>query len=314
MILCIGGTPAMQRTLRFKSFTMGGVNRAYELRVTASGKVSNAARVTATLGGEVLAVSFLGGDSGRFVARALQDDGVPCKPVWVEGDAPTRTCVTLIPDNGAVTEVVEEAPPISARDVSTLENAVADHLSRADALCLIGSLPPGVPDDLYSRLTEKASKFGIPTLVDAQHALLSNALASRPFIAKPNLEEAAAALHLPRSGDDEADTCAAVAALTERGAQWALVSTGKTGSILGKSSGKTWRIEPPEVESVNPIGSGDSMAAGLLYSLVRGASVPEAAVYGTACAAANVLTPTAGVVHPDDVQALLPRVRLTRLA
>lgn len=314
MILCVGGTPAMQRTLRFKSFMMGGVNRAYELQVTASGKVSNAARVAATLGDEVLAISFLGGDSGRFVARALQGDGVPCEPVWVESDAPTRTCITLIPDKGPVTEMVEEAPPVSAKDVSALENAVADHLPRAEALCLIGSLPPGVPEDLYSRLTEKANKSGIPTLVDAQHALLRKALASRPFIAKPNLEEAAAALDLSRSGNNETDARAAVAALTERGAEWALVSTGKAGSVLGKSSGEMWRVEPPEVESVNPIGSGDSMAAGLLFSLARGASVPEAAVYGTACAAANTLTPTAGVVRTEDVEALLPRVRLMRLA
>jgi fructose-1-phosphate kinase PfkB-like protein len=55
------------------------------------------------------------------------------------------------------------------------------------------------------------------------------------------------------------------------------------------------------------------MAAGLLRSLTQGATVPDAALYGTACAAANVITPTSGEIYPDDIEELLPRVRLTRL-
>ena len=47
--------------------------------------------------------------------------------------------------------------------------------------------------------------------------------------------------------------------------------------------------------------------------MLRTDPVPESAVYGTACAAANVLTPTSGEIYPDDIEELLPRVRLTRL-
>ena len=139
------------------------------------------------------------------------------------------------------------------------------------------------------------------------------ALSERPFLVKPNLEEAVATLHLPTSGNGKSDTRAAVSALTDAGARWALVSEGASGSLLGHSSDNLWRVEPPQVEAVNPIGSGDSMAAGLLLALRRGASVPDAAVYGTACAAANVLTPTSGVVRPTDVTVLYPRVRLSKL-
>ena len=84
--------------------------------------------------------------------------------------------------------------------------------------------------------------------------------------------------------------------------------------MLGDDSGVRWRIEPLRVEAVNPIGSGDALAAGLLLYFVPGAFIPDAAVYGTACAAANALTSTSGTVRPDDVAALLPRVRSTRLA
>lgn len=313
MILCVGGTPAMQRTLRFPSLEVGGVNRAREVRVTASGKVVNAARVATTLGGRALVATFLGGDAGRFVARELDGEGVAHEAVWAEDDAPTRTCVTLLPDGGPVTELVEEAPPVSARDVAAFEALVTGRLREARALCLIGSLPPGVPDDAYARFAGAAREAGVPVLVDAQGALLRSSLAARPFIVKPNLEEASAALSLDPGGDPQADALAAVDALVGSGARWALVSMGASGSVLGEAEGGRWSVEPPRIEAQNPIGSGDSLAAGLLLAVTRGASVPDAAGYGTACAAANALTTTAGVVDPDDVVALLPRVRLASL-
>jgi tagatose 6-phosphate kinase len=146
-------------------------------------------------------------------------------------------------------------------------------------------------------------------LVDAQKAPLRAALEEGPFLVKPNLEEAVATLGLP-DGEPEA----AVAALTGAGARWALVSVGDAGLLLGDNSGGLWRIEPPRIEAVNPIGSGDAMAAGLALSLHQGSSVPDAAVYGTACAAANTLTPTSGEVRPEDVDGLISRVCSTRLA
>lgn len=75
MILCVGGTPAIQHTLRFESLESGAVNRAYDVRVTASGKGVNVARAVTMLGGQALLATFLGGDPGRFIARELDARG-----------------------------------------------------------------------------------------------------------------------------------------------------------------------------------------------------------------------------------------------
>ena len=314
MILYVGGTPAMQRTLFFESLEFGAVNRAYEVRVTASGKVVNAARTVTVLGGQALLTTFLGGDSGRFVARELDERAVPHEVVWTEDGAPTRTCATLIPDDGPVTELVEEALPVSEKDVAGLEEIGTRRLSGAEVLCLIGSFPPGIPDDFYARLAKAAREAGVPVLVDAQKAPLREVLAESPFLVKPNLEEAIATLNLSKDNGEQPDAHDAISALTKEGASWALVSTGASGSLLGDSSGNLWRITPPQVEAINPIGSGDALGAGLALSLGRDGAVPEAVVYGTACAAANALTPTSGEVRTADVDALLPRVRLEQLA
>lgn len=303
----------MQRTLLFSKLRFGEVNRAREVRLTASGKAVNAARVSTVLGGQALLATFLGGDSGRFVARELDADGVAHDVVWVQDDAPTRTCVTLLPEGDPATELVEETPPVSAKDVAALEKVVNGRLSEARALCLIGSLPPGAPDDTYARLTLAARAAGLPVLIDAQGSLLRSSLAARPFIVKPNLEEASAALNLEPSDDLETGALAATDALLKSGARWALVSMGASGSVLSGAGVGRWLVKPPRIEARNPIGSGDSMAAGLLLAVARGVPMPDAAAYGTACAAANALTTTAGVIRPDDVVALLPRVTLAPL-
>lgn len=312
MILCVGGTPAVQRTLLFESFNVGGVNRARELHVTASGKVTNVARVANTVGGNAQLLTFLGGDPGRFVAAELDAAGILYRPVWV--DPPTRTCTTLVPDDAPVTELVEEAPEVSEEALTELEEAVVRHLGDAEVCCLTGSFPPGVPEDFFGRLVKRAHGIRVPAIVDAQKALLQGALAESPFLVKPNLEEAAAALDLSLTGDEQEDAGAAVSVLVGSGAEWALVTAGARGAVLGHTSGKRWRLKPPKVEAVNAIGSGDSLAAGLAVAFVRGAPVPEAAAFGIACAAANVLTPTSGVVRPADVERLRSGVNLTQLA
>ena len=116
------------------------------------------------------------------------------------------------------------------------------------------------------------------------------------------------------SGDVQADASVAIRALTEAGAAWAVVSVGSAGAFLGNQAGELWVVKPPGVQVVNSIGSGDSLAAGILCALVKDqSSVPEAVVFGTACATANCLTGTVGFIEPRRVRELMPGVKLTKL-
>jgi tagatose 6-phosphate kinase len=64
---------------------------------------------------------------------------------------------------------------------------------------------------------------------------------------------------------------------------------------------------------VNPIGSGDAFAAGLLWRLLRGEDLGEACRWAAAAGAANALTLMAGEVHGDDVERLAGQVTVERL-
>ncbi|WP_309713633.1 PfkB family carbohydrate kinase [Armatimonas sp.] len=305
MILCVGLTPTVQRTQRFETLTLGEVNRASETLTTASGKAVNVARVLDTLGASVCLVQPLGGDSGRYVHKNLP---FPQEIVWAEDDAPTRTCCTLL--GGMVTtELVEEASPLCEADRERLIACVQGKLPLATALALSGSLPPGTNPDFYARLCAVTPR-SVPVVLDAQKEPLRLALAECPFLVKPNRQETIAALHLP--ADTSALACAQ--ALCEAGAQNALVSEGKAGAVLRTDEG-AWRILPPKITAQNPIGSGDALMAGLIFShfvlqATLQATLQESVRFGTACAAANCLTLTSGVVHSETINQLLSQVVL----
>jgi len=84
MILCLGTTPTVQRTMTFARLTIDTVNRAREVVEYASGKSPNVARILHMLGQPVLEMGFLGGGRGEFFRQDFAKAGIPCDFVTVE--------------------------------------------------------------------------------------------------------------------------------------------------------------------------------------------------------------------------------------
>ena len=100
--------------------------------------------------------------------------------------------------------------------------------------------------------------------------------------------------------------------LCERGAQRVIVTDGRQ-PTLAFDGREFWRIAPPRIRAVNPIGSGDAFTAGLVWRLLRGDDLGEACRWGCAAGAANALTLMTGEVRRDDVDRLGPEVEVRRI-
>src|SRR4051812_9188797 len=90
MIICLGTTPAVQRTMSFAKLSVGEVNRAKSVTQFASGKSVNVARVLHTLGERCIATGIIGGDTGRFVRFDLDRSRIAHE--FIDTPAPTRLC------------------------------------------------------------------------------------------------------------------------------------------------------------------------------------------------------------------------------
>ena len=72
------------------------------------------------------------------------------------------------------------------------------------------------------------------------------------------------------------------------GAQWVVVTQGAE-TVWISSSERVYRLAPPRIaEVVNPIGCGDSLAAGIAWATRRGDSIVDAVRFGIGAAGDNL--------------------------
>lgn len=316
MIVCLGTTPSMARSMVFDRLVIDEVNRAIDVHESATGKSVNAARVLKLLGEDPIALGFLGGDTGAALRRDCDARGI--RHSFVDVASPTRLCVTVIDRSTRhATELVQESNPVTPAEVEKLIRKLAEQLAKEagglaapSMLLLSGSLAPGVPADFYRSCTELANAAGWRTVIDAAGEPLSLALQARPFLVKPNRAELARTVNQPIENDQQLKD--AIRQLTSAGIAWVVVTMGKEGAVASDGT-QFWRLTAPPVEVFSAIGSGDSFAGGLVAGILRGQSVPEAARLAAACGAANALTPMPAIFDREDVDRLIEQVTLTEL-
>lgn len=282
MILTAGLTPAWQQILVLDSLEVGQVNRAKEVHWCASGKVLNAGIAAHRLGGASLTLATAGGSTLAELDRDLDSLGVPRR--WVVTRSATRICTTLLDQRtGAITELVETGRPVLPEELEAFRRAYAEEAAKADVAVILGSLPAGTPVSLYRELVERTP---CPVVLDFRGDGLVSLLDLKPFLVKPNREELGHTFGRPLTTDAELGE--AMQSLNARGAQWVVVTQG-SGPVWATSASHTYRLKPPPVSwVVNPIASGDAMAAGIAWATRQGHSPLDAIRLGMAAAAQNL--------------------------
>jgi 1-phosphofructokinase family hexose kinase len=283
LILAAGLTPAWQEILVFDGLRLGQVNRAEEVHWTASGKVLNVGLALHHLGGPSLTLALLGGLPGRAIDESFTAEGMAHR--WVWASRPTRVCNTVLDRSSQVTtELVENAGKVREEELDAFLETFRECVAEAQLVVLSGSLPPGTPKTFYRELVELSPA---PVILDASGQELLEALPARPLCVKPNREELGRSLGRQLRSDEELKE--AMHEVHRRGAQWVLVSHGA--DSLWAYSGETFhRFHPPRIDAVNPIASGDCLAAGIAWALHEGASMVEAVRFGIAAAVENATT------------------------
>jgi tagatose 6-phosphate kinase len=309
MILCVGATPALQRVMTFQKVTVDTVNRAVSTLDGVAGKSVNVAKVLRAVNEPVVATGFLGGARGEVVLACLEAKGAHVD--FVPVPVPTRQCITLIDQSSQTqTELVEESYPVSPSAYDALLHIVERRIGACRAVVLSGTITPGGPVSFYHTCTLLAHHHRVLSIVDAQGPLLNETLKARPELVKPNQSELAATLG--RQLANEHDVMAAMRHLHELGAARIVVTAGKS-PALAYDGQIFWRIFPPTIEVLNPIGSGDAFTAGLAWRLIRGDDLGEACRWGCALGASNAMTFMAGELDPATAETLAKEVKVERV-
>ena len=132
MILVINLNASVDKRYRMKELTKGEVMRAAEVENTPGGKGLHVANVATILGEDCIATGYLGGKSGEFIGEKLKDYGIKQDFVRVAGE--TRSCLAIITDDGAQTELLEPGPVVTAEEQEAFLLKYRELLSKASVV------------------------------------------------------------------------------------------------------------------------------------------------------------------------------------
>ncbi len=307
-VLCLNA--GIDRTYEINGFAVGGHFRPQRARITAGGKGINVARVAHRLGIETIVSGFAGGAGGAFISRQLNAEGVLTDFVPVEEEP--RVCVNVI--NRAArqqTRIDEVGPLVTPSELDRLRGKWRELLAKSSAAVLSGSAPRGVPFNVYVELIALARQARVPTILDARDEYLLEGVKALPHMVKPNLDELSQVLGRPMR--DSNDALAGAQELAGRGIGIVLVSLGAKGVVAATRKHGHWVVTPPKIDLVSAVGSGDALVAGFVAASLGGRGFEDCLRWGVAAGAANAASFGNAFCTRDQVMALVPQVRISRI-
>lgn len=310
MILTITLNPCIDKTIYLDQLKIGSYNRVKNTRNDLAGKGINVSTVLNHLKEDTLCMGFNFRNNGSMLNQVLDERGLKHK--FILADGAIRTNIKLFDQSCQVmTEVNEAGSYVPSSAVNKLLDEIDAFLEHAHILVMSGSVPPGVPTDIYQRLIHMAHKKDVKTVLDASGEPFLLGLEEKPFLIKPNsLEFEQAFKKEIRSGAGPIEIARKI---VDGGIPYLCISMGGDGALL-LDKNHTYRAKPLPVELKSLTGAGDSMVAGMCYAIRKRMRSEDMLRYAMAAAAGSIRQEGTMLAKESDVKELLSQVEIEIIA
>jgi 6-phosphofructokinase 2 len=260
----------------------------------------NVARAIKKLGGEATAIFPSGGYTGKYFNHLLEKEEISSSIIETENE--TRENIIVLEEN-TNNQYRFGMPGTELKDHEWKQClTVLEEMYDAEYIVASGSLPPGVPPNIYAQLAKIAKQKKAKFIVDTSGDALKQAADEGVYLLKPNLSELSTL-----TGIEKID-CNNVAEVAKKliqnnSCKVIVVSLGINGAVL-ITNNETYRALPPKVNCKSSVGAGDSMVAGIVYSLSLRRTLKQALKYGVACGTAATINPGTELCKKEDVERL----------
>ena len=293
-------------------FELNHTNRVKNVIKTAGGKGLNVTRVANILGIDHLATGIIGGTTGTFIKRDLDQDHI--KHDFYETNIESRQCIAIL--NGAYqTELLELGDSITQEDIQLLIQHLTERIQEYDIIAISGSALPGMNVEAYQTLIDIAVSHGKKVLLDVNGHTLKDLLnhegQSLPYLIKPNIEELAQLFNV-KDQDNHQEIINALKSPLLSQISCVMISLGSNGALY-KYQHQIYKVNIPKIKAVNPVGSGDSSIAGFSYGLIHKQDVHYAVKSAMAAGIANALEQKTGFLTKENFEYYLAKIKIEQL-
>lgn len=264
----------------------------------------NVARAIHKLGGSAVAVFPSGGYTGKYFNHLLELENIPS--IIIETKNETRENIIVLEEStNNQYRFGMPGTELSEEEWKQCLHAVEER-NAVEYIVASGSLPPGVPLDVYAQLSKIAKTKNAKLIIDAPGEALKQAVTEGAYLVKPNLGELASLAGMERIDISEVETVAK-RILNNYPVEIMAISLGSDGAML-LTKNEMYKIMPPQVQRKSTVGAGDSMVAGIIYSLSNGMSLKEALQYGVACGTAATMNAGTELCKRADAEYLYKKI------
>ncbi|MCU7549162.1 1-phosphofructokinase family hexose kinase [Chitinophagaceae bacterium LB-8] len=307
-ILTVTFNPAIDKSTTIESLAPEKKLRCSAPNFEPGGGGINVARAIKKLGGDAKAIFPAGGHTGIFLTELLVKEGVPVQSIKVQSFTRENLIVLDTSNNqqyrfGMPGSVILEEEWKQCLDLIEKEED-------AEFVVASGSLPPGVPTDIYAQIAATCKKKGAKLIVDTSGEALLQAANEGVFLLKPNLAELSSLVGKKEINAELVDDVARE--IINKGlCEIIIASLGPLGAVL-ITKDKEIHATPPVVKKRSTVGAGDSMVAGIVLSLSKGWDVGQALRYGVACGTAATMNHGTELCRLKDADRLYKLIRVAR--
>ncbi|MBN1266462.1 MAG: hypothetical protein JXA25_13280 [Anaerolineales bacterium] len=265
------------------------------LRFASGGVARNVAENLARLGMETVLITAVGDDpEGRNLLEKTAASGVDISHALIDPDVKTGAYLAVLDHKGALYIAIDSMSAASAIQPSYLQK-FHNLFKKSSAVFLDANLSPRT----LQSAVKLARRYNTPIAADPTSTVLAPRI--KPLLADlwlitPNAVEAETLC--PLAGPDElpSKTIASAKALVSAGVEIAIITLAESG--LGYATvAQSGHVPAVYTEILDPTGASDALTAAVLFSLLNGIPVDEAARLGAA--AASLTLRTTGSVVPD---------------
>jgi 6-phosphofructokinase 2 len=295
MIYTITQSPSLNRTVEVEEIIYDDVNKVIEEKNSVGGKGIDISRVIKELGGQSVALGFIGGYNGIEAEGRLINESIVCDFTRTNDEIRSNIIIYQRKKN-LQTLLSTRGPEIKPFEVSALYNKVREVPSDSYVV-LGGSMPKGMSYNFFAQLITTLKEKGVKVVLDADEETLVRGLNAGPFLIKPNIHEFGRLINKNISDtEDIFEEAKPFLSIVD----YIVVSAGARG-VVGVSREGSYHALPPKVKVRSSLGAGDSLVAGIVYVLNKGGSFEESLALGVACGTASTLNPGDMLCTKEDI-------------
>lgn len=272
------------------------------------GNAINTARILRRFGVPALAAGFLGGSIGQEIKHLLDEEGVKNKFVQIKGHS--RICVTVSnKENHYQTRLTFPGPHISKNEKIRLFE-LFQNSKKPSYLVIGGSLPAGFQTSDILRLMNFARKMNIECVVDCPGKIMSQLIAGKPLLIKPNLTEFQ---EMTRTNVKSINAVKKEAhKLLDRVAN-ICISSVENGTLL-VTRNASYFGDIAKVKVISSVGAGDSMVGAMVAQFYKeNTSEADILRWGLAGAAATLARPGTAFGSASEIHRLYKKTKVRLL-